>query len=252
MQSVRQKAQTVQVTSEKMEGAINAPTVFEPNFDGDNGQLSRLIVVLEGAFLESVKVKDKYQLLNVDDHVSVLHKHKRKADEARPDITHQTVLALMDSPLNKAGLLEVWIHTHSNVCIKIDPTVRVPRTFKRFCGLIVQLLHKMTIRAEGSNKKLLSVVKGPIDRHLPKNIRVVAFSRVAPRAVSLDAFVEEVCDHKTPPSAAPVCFIIGAIAHGHIDTSYATDKVSISQYPLSAAAVASRVCASFERYWAVH
>jgi len=50
----------------------------------------RLIVVLDGAQLETVKIGNDYQLLNCDDHQSVLRKRKREENnDARPDITHQ-------------------------------------------------------------------------------------------------------------------------------------------------------------------
>jgi len=57
--------------------------------------------------------------------------------DCRPDITHQCLLALLDSPLNKAGHLQVYIHTNQNVLIEINPSIRIPRTFRRFCGLMV-------------------------------------------------------------------------------------------------------------------
>lgn len=43
---------------------------------------------------------------------------------------------LMDSPLNRAGLLQVYIHTQKNVLIEVNPQTRIPRTFDRFCGLM--------------------------------------------------------------------------------------------------------------------
>jgi len=43
---------------------------------------------------------------------------------------------LMDSPLNRAGLLQVYIHTAKNVLIEVNPSTRIPRTFDRFCGLM--------------------------------------------------------------------------------------------------------------------
>lgn len=46
------------------------------------------------------------------------------------------LLALLDSPLNKAGLLQVYIHTEKNVLIEVNPRTRIPRTFKRFSGLM--------------------------------------------------------------------------------------------------------------------
>ena len=43
---------------------------------------------------------------------------------------------LLDSPLNKAGLLQVYIHTAKNVLIEVHPQCRIPRIYSRFCGLM--------------------------------------------------------------------------------------------------------------------
>ena len=90
----------------------------------------------------------------------------------------QCLLTLLDSPLNKAGLLQVYIHTAKGVLIEVNPHVRIPRTFKRFSGLMgtfcafsvcgrktdvhdraVQLLHKLSIRGVNGPEKLLKVIK---------------------------------------------------------------------------------------------
>jgi rRNA small subunit pseudouridine methyltransferase Nep1 len=52
--------------------------------------------------------------------------------------------------LNKAGLLQVYIHTQKNVLIEVNPHIRIPRTFKRFSGLmgkatVVENLHMLRI-----------------------------------------------------------------------------------------------------------
>jgi hypothetical protein len=41
--------------------------------------------------------------------------------------------------------------------VQVNPQVRLPRTFKRFCGLMVQLLQKLSIRATNGPDKLLKV-----------------------------------------------------------------------------------------------
>ncbi|CAF4127654.1 unnamed protein product, partial [Rotaria sp. Silwood2] len=67
----------------------------------------RLIVVLEQANLETIKIGKVYELLNCDRHKNHLLKYKRDPNSnARPDITHQCLLMLLDSPLNRAGLLQ--------------------------------------------------------------------------------------------------------------------------------------------------
>lgn len=82
----------------------------------------------------------KYALLNCDDHQGILARNGRDIADARPDITHQCLLTLLDSPLNKAGLLQVYIHTAKGVLIEVNPSVRIPRTFKRFSGLMGESL----------------------------------------------------------------------------------------------------------------
>ena len=47
--------------------------------------------------------------------------------------------------------------TYGLVQVQINPQVRLPRTFKRFCGLLVQLLQKLSIRATNGPDKLLKV-----------------------------------------------------------------------------------------------
>ena len=125
----------------------------------------KLYVILEQACLEAYRVSGagrgrngkegevKYTLLNCDDHQGILAKMGRDIADARPDITHQVnnhrdvcerrglildqcLLTLLDSPLNKAGLLQVYIHTAKGVLIEVNPHVRIPRTFKRFSGLM--------------------------------------------------------------------------------------------------------------------
>ena len=76
---------------------------------------------------------------------------------------------MLDTPLNKAGRLRILINTKKGVIIKVSPTVRLPRTYKRFSGLMAQLLTKMRIKSPEGKETLLEVVNGPIESHLPKD-----------------------------------------------------------------------------------
>jgi len=150
----------------------------------------RLFVILEQACLEAYRISSagkskngregdvKYTLLNCDDHQGILAKTGRDIADARPDITHQCLLTLLDSPLNKAGLLQVYIHTAKGVLIEVNPHVRIPRTFKRFSGLMVQLLHKLSIRGVNGPEKLLKVIKNPVTEHLPVNTVKLSVSQL--------------------------------------------------------------------------
>mmetsp|Transcript_15815 Transcript_15815/g.26192 ORF Transcript_15815/g.26192 Transcript_15815/m.26192 type:complete len:243 (+) Transcript_15815:18-746(+) len=206
----------------------------------------RLIVILENANLETVKAGKEFQLLNGDDHKHILHKAKRDPAECRPDITHQCLLTLLDSPLNKAGMLQVYVHTNKNVLIEVSPHTRLPRTFKRFSGLMVQLLHKLSIRATNGPDKLLKVIQNPVTKHLPSGAIRIGCSFHADKVVHLKDFI--------PPLTTqdqPVVFVIGAYAHGNLQADYVDKWISFSNYALSGSVACGKVCCAFEDLWGV-
>ena len=209
---------------------------------------------------------EKYSLLNSDEHIGVMRKMNRDISDARPDITHQVwscnspsfwtcewtnvltfkkcLLTLLDSPINKAGKLQIYIHTAKGVLIEVSPTVRIPRTFKRFAGLMVQLLHKLSIRSTNSQEKLLKVIKNPITSHLPPNCRKVT--------LSFDAEVVRVRDYIADlgPKES-ICVFVGAMAKGKDDfaDAFKDDSISISNYSLSASVACSKFCHAAEDVW---
>jgi rRNA small subunit pseudouridine methyltransferase Nep1 len=205
----------------------------------------RLIVVLENACLESVKVGQSYELLNCDKHKQQIIKYKKDPSQCRPDILHQCLLMLFDSPLNRVNLLQVYVHTQKNVLIEINPQTRIPRTFDRFSGLMVQLLHKLSIRAADSSQKLLKVIKNPITDHLPVGCPKYLASFQAECVMHANEFA------KSLPDNEPIVVVVGAMAKGSVDCSYTTKCVSISNYPLSAALACSKFCSAFEDKWNV-
>ncbi|EAU82492.2 nucleolar essential protein 1 [Coprinopsis cinerea okayama7 len=219
----------------------------------------KLYVILEQACLEAYKVsssggkgrngKDgeaKYTLLNCDDHQGILAKTGRDIADARPDITHQCLLTLLDSPLNKAGLLQVYIHTAKGVLIEVNPHVRIPRTFKRFSGLMVQLLHKLSIRGVNGPEKLLKVIKNPVVDHLPPNTIKITLSGDAPTQ-RLSRYLP------TLPTTHNIAVFVGAMARGKDDfaDAYVDTKISLSDYPLSASVACGKFCCALEELWDV-
>ncbi|KAI5781449.1 Alpha/beta knot methyltransferase [Geopyxis carbonaria] len=213
----------------------------------------RMIVVLSQACLETHKVTtggpgggEKYVLLNSDDHIGVLKKMGRDISDARPDILHQCLLTLLDSPINKAGKLQVYIQSTKGVLIEVNPTVRIPRTFKRFAGLMVQLLHKLSIRSTSSSEKLLKVIKNPVTQYLPPNCRKITLSWEAPVQN-----VREYVGGLGPDES--LCIAIGAMAKGKDDFAdgWVDEKIGVSNYSLSASVACSKMCHAAEDVWGI-
>ncbi len=215
----------------------------------------KIIVLLDQARLETVKNRrGVFELLNCDDHRDVCKK-KLKVDpkEFRPDICHQELLALIDSPLNKAGCLQVYIKTTNGVLIEVNPAIRIPRTFKRFSGLIVQLLHKMKIRAGTTSETLMKVIKNPFSQHLPAGTHVYGMSCQG-TLYSPNGLANAIIPPDPSTDTPPICFVIGAMAAGHVtveDHPYIEKMISVSEYPLSGAAAISRILCGIENHWGI-
>jgi len=220
----------------------------------------RLIIILEGAPLETIKIRGKsFELLTSDKHKHYLNKHKKPMHEARPDILHQCLLNLQDSPLNRAGLLQVYIHTSKNILIQVHPSCRVPRTFDRFAGLMVQLLHKNSISAvmenikdkgdlkrAGGDIKLLKVIKNPVTDYLPVGCTKICSSLGGAGPMRTSKMVK---DYYRKGEA--FCVVVGAIAKGSVKEDYCEETISFSNYPMSAATTCGKILDAFEEEWGV-
>ena len=156
------------------------------------------------------------------------------------------MLTLLDSPLNKAGLLQVYIHTSKGVLIEVNPQVRIPRTFKRFSGLMVQLLHRLSIRSIKGSEKLLRVIKNPVTDYFPANTHKITLSYNAP-VQRLSSYLA------TIPSDRNIAVFVGAMAHGedNFADEFVDEKISISEYSLSASVACGKFCCSLEDLWGI-
>lgn len=231
---------------------ITAPLELAPAVSKTSPKLPRIIVLLDQASLETVKNRrGVYELLNCDDHRELCRrKLKRDPNDFRPDILHQELLSALDSPLNKVGMLQVYIRSAKGILIQVNPAIRIPRTFKRFSGLMVQLLHKMKIKAGTESTTLLKVIKNPFSQHLPPGTRCYGFSSqgtlYSPIALARKLLPES--------QKVPTCFIVGAMSTGHVtieDHPYIEEMLSISEYPLSGATALSRIMGGVEHHWGI-
>jgi rRNA small subunit pseudouridine methyltransferase Nep1 len=157
------------------------------------------------------------------------------------------LLALLDSPLAKSGRLQIYIHTQRDILIEVNPLIRIPRTYKRFAGLMVQLLQKLSVKAATTNHgKLLKVIKNPITKHLPAGARRILMSPSAKKFVNINEFAQA-----ETPIDGPTVFVIGGMAKGVCKVDYADEEICISNFSLSAASVCSKLCYAYEEYWSI-
>ncbi|PAV88029.1 hypothetical protein WR25_20282 [Diploscapter pachys] len=203
-----------------------------------------LYVVLEACSLESAKIGGEYAILSSDKHRKFLLKNNKDPADYRPDILHQCLLNLLDSPLNRAGRLRVFFRTNKNVLVEVNPQCRIPRTFDRFCGLMVQLLHKMVVRAADSSQKLMETVKNPVSLHLPVGCRKILMTFNTDNLLMPKELT-------TADKDEPIVIVVGGIARGKIVVDYTDGEAKISNFPLSAALTCAKITSGLEEVWGI-
>ncbi|KAL8446699.1 hypothetical protein Emag_004647 [Eimeria magna] len=170
----------------------------------------KVVVLLDDAVLELAKGRGgTLQLLEGLQHRQLLQREDRDVADVRPDIVHQCLLALQESPLNKAGRLCVFIRTRDGQLVEVHPQLKVPPTYDEFRKLMINLLHTRRIRAVEKNVTLLQITKNDSNLFLPVSCRKIALSAKG-RNVDLEDFVRQFKGAENP-----VLFLVGAVAHSN-------------------------------------
>lgn len=92
------------------------------------------------------------------------------------------------------------MRTQRGVTIEVHPDIRIPRTFKRFSGLMASLLTSGKIQASGGGATLLKASKLPITAFLPSqsanDISLIRVSKKGSLVPDLTAFTKEQVEDK--------------------------------------------------------
>jgi len=110
----------------------------------------------------------------------------------------------------------------------------------------------MKIKAATSNTTLLKVIKNPFHNHLPAGCRVFGLSCTGD-LYNPNSLAEKLLGEEGKQNL-PVCFVIGAMATGHVtmdDHPYIEKMFSISEYPLSGACAITRIMGAAESYYGI-
>lgn len=152
-------------------------------------------------------------LLDQSYHGRVMTRLPNHEKRGRPDITFLTLLSVLETPLCKEGLLSVHIHLQDGRVIEVDPSVRLPRNYDRFIGLMEQLLVKGQVPPKGN--PLLRITRSSIEENLRDFRGDGSISIVAEEggeqmtSERLKAMIPE-----NPPKS--VIFGVGAFPHGDL------------------------------------
>ncbi|MED6144832.1 hypothetical protein PIB30_019264 [Stylosanthes scabra] len=208
-------------------------------FPQDHNVRSRAIFILENASLKKGLVRKFCSCF--DWNTSLLY---ACGSALAPWPREQALRSIIDSPLNKYGLVgAIFVKIDGGALFEIKPHVCIPRTCKRFCGLIVDLLQKSRVRAKDTNDVLLRVVEEPIANHLPVNSHIVGLSCSSEKLVDINDYVSILSDDVTP------IFVVGAMVNGKVKRDNTHDYISVSDYPLGAKCCVGLICDALEQKW---
>ena len=167
---------------------------------------------------------------------------KNPEKRGRPDIVHFTLLEALGSPLNKEGLLQIYVHTISDKVISVDPTTRLPRNYTRFVGLIEQLFEYGHVPPNGD--PLLKIEDKTLQELIEelRPSRVIGFE-VSGKPSTLKDVIATLKNEDKP------AIIIGGFPHGSFreeTRSLFNESFCIDKEILDASIIASRAIYEYE------
>ena len=182
-------------------------------------------------------------LLDRSLHHQAMKRLDKNLKRGRPDITHFCLLEALGSPLNKQGLLEVYVHTQENQVITVNPSTRLPRNYNRFTGLMEQLFHQGKVPSEGET--LLKLEQKTLQQLLTETEtdHILVFSRKGKPKTITEA-VSTLKAKKRPT------IIVGAFPHNTFSDAtvqLADELVCIDREMLEAWTVTSRAIYQYEQ-----
>jgi len=181
-------------------------------------------------------------LLDRSYHHAAMRWLKDAEKRGRPDIVHTTLLELLGTPLNREGLLQIYVHTVDNRVVEIDSNVRLPVNYDRFVGLLEQLYAVGKVPEAG--QPLLAIRKQTLNQLLGeiKPSTTVAFTTLG-EYKDLGEICEELAKERKP------AILIGGFPRGHFSEetlNLANRAVRIDREALEAWVVASRAVYAYE------
>ncbi|MEW6221892.1 MAG: 16S rRNA methyltransferase [Candidatus Hadarchaeota archaeon] len=185
-------------------------------------------------------------ILNSSLHYPAMKKLKDQERRGRPDIIHFSLLMALDTPLNREGLLKVYVHTRQNKLITVNPSADLPKMYGRFEGLFEQLFLTGAVPPEAP---LLHLENGTLSEAIQKinPKKVMVLSEKGERKRTEDIFDGVAADED-------VCVVVGGFPHGDYlsDVRKLSDEfVSIDPEALTVPTVVSRLVQAYEERFGV-
>lgn len=171
----------------------------------------------------------------------------------RPDIVHICLLSILSTPLFLRNLMDVYVHTIDNKVIFIGEQVRIPKSYRRFEGLMIKLYQEKEIKSDEKdyNKYLLKIEKNmTFDKLVDKVIKpdkIIGFS-----STGILKDLKTIVNEYIGTNDKKIAFVIGGFQSGHFSQSTRERfhmTYSIANDQLEAHVVISRLIYECENHY---
>ena len=173
----------------------------------------------------------------------------------RPDIVHFALMEALSTPLFLTGRLNVYVHTVNDELLYIGANLRIPKSYFRFEGLIIDLFKKKVIysvdavtnkqnnNTTESKRVLLQLHEGiTFDKVL--NDIIKPSKSIGLSTIGIQSTPHDVVKRNLFPDDTDCTFVVGGFPKGHFSNNIMSSLnriYSISEYSLEAHVVIARI-----------
>jgi rRNA small subunit pseudouridine methyltransferase Nep1 len=172
----------------------------------------------------------------------------------RPDIIHFALMEALSTPLFLKSMLKVYIHTVTDKAILIGDSLRIPKSYFRFEGIMMNLFKEKVIKSADGNNILLELHDNITFEEFIKN-KVRPDKLIGLSSNGVQSTAEEIVSRNIIKNDHHFAFVIGGFPRGHFSDH--TSKMfscsySIGEFKLEAHTVIARILYECEKVLALH
>jgi rRNA small subunit pseudouridine methyltransferase Nep1 len=172
----------------------------------------------------------------------------------RPDIIHFALMEALSTPLFLKSMLKVYIHTVTDKAILIGDNLRIPKSYFRFEGIMMNLFKEKMIKSADGNNILLELYDNITFEEFIKN-KVRPDKVIGLSSNGVQSTAEEIVSRNIIKNDHHFAFVIGGFPRGHFSDH--TSKMfscsySIGKFKLEAHTVIARILYECEKVLALH
>lgn len=172
----------------------------------------------------------------------------------RPDIIHFALMEALSTPLFLKNILKVYVHTVKNKLIIIGDNLRIPKSYFRFEGIMINLFKEKIIKSPDDDNMLLELHDNiTFEQFIINEVRPDKLIGLSSDGVKSSA--EEIVSRNNIKNSNHIAFVVGGFPKGHFseDTSRVFSySFSISELELEAHVVIARILYECEKILDLH